>query len=64
MNKGVKMKAVYKGKQLQKGDVLSGHGPTVTFDSVSSTRKINVRPSHDPKSLLTVDAKPYGVIIV
>jgi hypothetical protein len=58
------MKAMYKGKPLKKGDKLTSSGPTVTFDSVCSTRKINVRPSHDPKSLLTVDASNYGITII
>jgi len=58
------MKAMLNGKQLKKGDSLTSSGPTVIFDSVSSTKKINVRPSHDPKSLLTVDASKYGIKIV
>jgi hypothetical protein len=54
-------RATYKGNTIRKGDKLNGALGTVTFDSVSSPSKINIRQG---KSMYTVAASAYGVTVV
>lgn len=54
-------RATHKGNTLRKGDKLNGARGTVTFDSVSSPSKINIRQG---KSMYTVNPSEYGVTVV
>lgn len=54
-------RATFRGDTLKKNDKLHGVLGTVKFDSVSSASRINIRQG---KSMFTVNAKDYGVIVI